>query len=69
MRAILSARNVCMDFSNVRVLHNVDVDFEPAKVYGVVGENGAGKSTLMRILSGFLNLWKVRSTSRVTRWF
>lgn len=54
MRAILSARNVCMDFSNVRVLHNVDVDFEPAKVYGVVGENGAGKSTLMRILSGFL---------------
>ncbi len=54
MRAILSARNVCMDFSNVRVLHNVDVDFEPAKIYGVVGENGAGKSTLMRILSGFL---------------
>ncbi|HBT38824.1 MAG: ABC transporter related [Thermotoga sp. 50_1627] len=54
MKAILSARNVCMDFSNVRVLHNVDVDFEPAKIYGVVGENGAGKSTLMRILSGFL---------------
>ncbi len=54
MSAILSARNICMDFSNVRVLHNVDVDFGPARIYSVVGENGAGKSTLMRILSGFL---------------
>lgn len=55
MSVILSARNICMDFSGVRVLHNVDVDFAPAKIYGVVGENGAGKSTLMRILSGFLH--------------
>ncbi|HOK84421.1 MAG TPA: sugar ABC transporter ATP-binding protein [Pseudothermotoga sp.] len=52
--AILSAKDVCMDFSSVRVLHNVDVQFEKGMVYGVVGENGAGKSTLMRILSGFL---------------
>lgn len=55
MNVILSVRNICMDFSDVRVLHNVDVDFAPAKVYGVVGENGAGKSTLMRILAGFLH--------------
>lgn len=52
--AILSAKDICMDFSSVRVLHNVDVQFEKGMVYGVVGENGAGKSTLMRILSGFL---------------
>lgn len=38
----------------MRVLHDVDVRFQKARVYGVVGENGAGKSTLMRILSGFL---------------
>jgi len=43
-----------MDFSNVRVLHNIDVDFVKGKIYGIVGENGAGKSTLMKILSGFL---------------
>lgn len=53
-RIVLSASDVCMDFSSVRVLHNVDVSFQRARVYGVVGENGAGKSTLMRILSGFL---------------
>lgn len=51
---VLSAKNICMDFSSVRVLHDVDVRFQKARVYGVVGENGAGKSTLMRILSGFL---------------
>jgi len=51
---ILSAKNICMDFSGVRVLHNVSVDFMPAKIYAIVGENGAGKSTLMRILAGFL---------------
>ncbi|HEY8541540.1 MAG TPA: ATP-binding cassette domain-containing protein, partial [Pseudothermotoga sp.] len=51
---VLSAKNICMDFSSVRVLHDVDVQFQKARVYGVVGENGAGKSTLMRILSGFL---------------
>ncbi len=52
--AVLSARGICMDFSSVRVLHDVNVLFQRSKVYGVVGENGAGKSTLMRILSGFL---------------
>lgn len=51
---VLSGKNICMDFSSVRVLHNVDVNFEKARIYGVIGENGAGKSTLMRILSGFL---------------
>ncbi len=51
---VLSGKNICMDFSSVRVLHNVDVQFQRSKIYGVVGENGAGKSTLMRILSGFL---------------
>ncbi|MFN4189977.1 MAG: sugar ABC transporter ATP-binding protein [Pseudothermotoga sp.] len=51
---VLSAKDICMDFSSVRVLHDVDVQFQKARVYGVVGENGAGKSTLMRILSGFL---------------
>lgn len=52
---VLSAKDVCMDFSSVRVLHNVDVTFKKATTYGVIGENGAGKSTLMRILSGFLH--------------
>lgn len=54
MVPVLSAKDICMDFSGVRVLHNVSVDFMPGKIYAVVGENGAGKSTLMRILSGFL---------------
>ncbi len=53
-KVVLTARGICMDFSGVRVLHNVDAEFKAGKIYGIIGENGAGKSTLMRILSGFL---------------
>ncbi|PLV58286.1 ABC transporter ATP-binding protein [Thermotoga sp. KOL6] len=51
---ILKGIGICKDFSGVRVLHNIDIEIFPKKVYGLVGENGAGKSTLMKILSGFL---------------
>ncbi|MDK2945849.1 MAG: ribose transport system ATP-binding protein [Geotoga sp.] len=51
---IVEAKNVCMSFSNVEVLHNINVTFKNSKIYGIVGENGAGKSTLMKIISGFL---------------
>jgi len=51
---LISARNIYMHFSSVPVLQDINVSFQKAKIYGVVGENGAGKTTLMRILSGFL---------------
>ncbi len=53
-KVVLYAKGICMDFSGVRVLHDVDLRLEAGKIYGIIGENGAGKSTLMRILSGFL---------------
>lgn len=34
------------------VLHGIDIQFEPGKVYGIVGENGAGKTTLFRCIAG-----------------
>jgi ABC-2 type transport system ATP-binding protein len=41
-------------YSNDCILQNIDVQFEPARTYGVVGLNGAGKTTLFRIMSGLI---------------
>ena len=34
------------------VLHDIHLEFEQGKVYGIVGENGAGKTTLFKCLAG-----------------
>lgn len=44
--------NIHKSFGDKSVLRNVNLRFEPGKVYGIVGENGAGKSTLFRCIAG-----------------
>jgi ABC-type multidrug transport system ATPase subunit len=36
------------------VLRGIDLDLQPGRLSGIVGENGAGKSTLLKILAGEL---------------
>lgn len=52
MRPCLQAVHITKDFSGVRALSDVSVDFYPGEVHALMGENGAGKSTLIKILSG-----------------
>lgn len=49
----IELRGIVKRFGPVQVLHGVDLDFEPGRIYGLLGENGAGKSTLMKILAGY----------------
>lgn len=49
---VLSVRGVGKSFFGVSVLRDIDLDVQPGRVHGLVGENGAGKSTLMKILAG-----------------
>lgn len=40
--------------SGFPVLDNFSIDFEPGKIYGLLGKNGSGKSTLLYLLAGLL---------------
>lgn len=53
--APLAAAGISRDFAGVRVLNDINLDFQPGEVHAIIGENGAGKSTLMKILSGYLS--------------
>ncbi|WP_284618784.1 ABC transporter ATP-binding protein [Aquabacterium humicola] len=50
----LSARGLRVRLGDALVLHDVSVDFAPARWTAIVGPNGAGKSTLLRALAGLL---------------
>lgn len=50
--SVLKAANITKIFPGVKALDDVTVEFDKAKVHGIIGENGAGKSTLVKILTG-----------------
>jgi ABC-2 type transport system ATP-binding protein len=49
---MIHINNLSKQYGKQKVLHNIHVQFEKGKVYGIVGENGAGKTTLFRCLAG-----------------
>jgi len=46
------AENVVKQFGRFAALRGVTAEFEPAKLYVIVGDNGAGKTTLLRAIAG-----------------
>lgn len=49
---MLTLKDICVKYSYKTVLTGVSLDFEPGKIYSLLGENGAGKSTLAHVLCG-----------------
>lgn len=49
---MIDIQNLSKSYGAKEVLHNINLKFEPGKVYGIVGENGAGKTTLFRCIAG-----------------
>ncbi|MGH7177078.1 MAG: sugar ABC transporter ATP-binding protein [Tepidisphaeraceae bacterium] len=50
--AMVATRSLTKDYSGVRALNDVSLEFSAGEVHGIVGENGAGKSTLAKVLCG-----------------
>lgn len=48
----LQAAKLCKTYGKQPVLQDLDLTFEPGRIYGLIGRNGAGKTTLLGILSG-----------------
>ncbi len=49
---IVSARGLRKKFGKSEVLHGLDFDIPPGRIYGLVGHNGAGKTTTLNALLG-----------------
>jgi ABC-2 type transport system ATP-binding protein len=49
---MISIELLSKSYGSLNVLKDISISFEPAKVYGIVGQNGAGKTTLFRCIAG-----------------
>jgi ABC-2 type transport system ATP-binding protein len=49
---IVSARGLKKHFGRTEILHGLDFDIPPGRIYGLVGHNGAGKTTTLNALLG-----------------
>ena len=52
MTNVVSARNVCKFYKDVRAVDDVSFDIEKGRITGLIGPNGAGKTTLLKALLG-----------------
>ncbi|OYT17172.1 MAG: ABC transporter ATP-binding protein [Bacteroidetes bacterium 4572_77] len=52
---MIRIKNLSKYYGSNQVLKNINLDFEEAQVYGIVGENGSGKTTLFRCIAGLEN--------------
>ncbi|MFM9949631.1 MAG: ATP-binding cassette domain-containing protein [Saprospiraceae bacterium] len=49
---MIRIENLNKNYGHKQVLKNINLCFDRAMVYGIVGQNGAGKTTLFRCLAG-----------------
>lgn len=48
----LAIQNIAKSYHKHDVLTDIQIDFQPETIYGLLGRNGAGKSTLLNIING-----------------
>ena len=49
---VIVVKDLVKQFGRFAALRGVTAEFQPAKLYGILGDNGAGKTTLLRTMAG-----------------
>ncbi|MEO6012620.1 MAG: ABC transporter ATP-binding protein [Devosia sp.] len=49
---IVSVRGLKKQFGRLEILHGLDFDIPPGRIYGLIGHNGAGKTTTLNAMLG-----------------
>lgn len=49
---MIECKKLFKTFSEGAGIKNININFEPGKIYGIVGYNGAGKTTFLRCIEG-----------------
>ena len=49
---VVSARGLRKSFGRTEILHGLDFDIPPGRIYGLIGHNGAGKTTTLNAILG-----------------
>ena len=60
VNTIIEFENVSISYGNRTVLDNINFSINEKTIHGLLGPNGAGKSTLYHLMTGLLNLSKVK---------
>lgn len=54
--ALLTIKDLNVIYGSKKILSNINLSFEPGKLYGVLGPNGAGKSTLFKAITNLISV-------------
>ena len=49
---LLKLSDICISFSGVQILKDVNMEVRKGEIHCLIGENGSGKSTIVKIISG-----------------
>ena len=52
VEVLLKAKDLCMSFSGLKVLQNLNLEIYTGEILGLLGPNGSGKSTFINVVSG-----------------